>query len=128
MNIVPFPHNKTNVLNILEDIDGNKLNLADKLSKIKTLPTYAKDLNDIEINKSLDEIVNIINLAEKVITDNRKEDWDNMIVNKDVKQIEETKKAFQKNVIEFKLLQQRLFGLYDDLMFKLNRYFNFNDE
>jgi len=130
-NPLYFKYNKKELEQLLEEIDDNNSKpklLKDNIQQVKSITTYGKKLNNIEIDESLQEIVKIVNLAQKIIIEQQKDEWDKITVKKDIKQLEESKKMFQNSVVEFKTLQQRLIGTYEDIIFKLNRYFKFNTE
>lgn len=56
------------------------------------------------------------------------EDWfDNLTVKKDVKEINNSAKLFEKTASEIQVLQQRLESLYEDLGTKLGRYYELDE-
>jgi hypothetical protein len=56
------------------------------------------------------------------------EDWfDNLTVKRDVKEINNSAKLFEKTALEIQGLQQRLESLYEDLGNKLGRYYELDE-
>ena len=56
------------------------------------------------------------------------EDWfDNLTVKRDVKEINNSAKLFEKTALEIQGLQQRLESLYEDLGTKLGRYYELDE-
>ena len=77
-----------------------------------------------EISKSMTEIVEI---AEQLTLQESEHWFDNVTVNRHMKQLKEAQKVFEKTATEMTELQQRLEAAYDDMGSILNRYYKVNE-
>ena len=80
------------------------------------------------IKESLKTITELIYKAES-FTMNESDDWfDGISVKRDMKQLKESSGLFAKTVNEMGLLQQRLESLYEDMGYKLGKYFEIKEK
>lgn len=122
-------YNKKELTRLIENIENetNKPNLLlDDIKKIQSISSHGDKLHTIEIDESLTKINELVSLAEKIIADNQKDSWDIITVKNDIKQLDNSKKILYDSINQFKTMQQRMIGAYDDIIFKLSRYFDFN--
>ena len=69
----------------------------------------------------------IVEIAEQLTLQESEHWFDNVTVNRHMKQLKEAHKVFEKTATEMTELQQRLEAAYDDMGSILNRYYKVNE-
>jgi len=118
--------------NILKEAKRQQWTEEDKKDFLEAVSNFHEYGNNIYKNNSLKESLNtIIELVRKAesFTVNETEDWfDEISVKRDMKQLKESSNLFGKTVNELEILQQRLESLYEDMGYKLGKYFAINEK
>ena len=113
--------------NILKEAKRQQWTEQDKgtfLKAVSKFNEYGSNIYKSEtIKESLKTITELIQKAES-FTINETEDWfDEISVKRDMKQLREASNLFGKTVNEMEVMQQRLESLYEDMGYKLGKYF-----
>ena len=122
----------TSLTNIVEDMYGKKqekVSAKDIQESIKQFSSFGKILQKEENLKQIAETLSSIASKAKNYTLSETEDWfDKVTVNRNMKELTNLSKQFGKIAEESNALQQRMSGLYEDMGYILNRYYEIEGE
>lgn len=96
---------------------------------LESLRTYGNFKNEIYRSKKLREISKqigqMIESAETFTLKETEDGWfDNVTISRDIKELKNDYKLFEKTAKEMTVLQQRLEGLYENIGQRLGRYYD----
>jgi Asp-tRNA(Asn)/Glu-tRNA(Gln) amidotransferase A subunit family amidase len=113
--------------------DKNEIELTDEIKQkfleaVKSFNKYGESIyREAKLKDTMEEICEIGKLAEK-ITLSETEDWfDGISVKKDMKNLNEDVKLFEKTCNEVNQLQQRLESCFESIGHQLNKYYEIQD-
>jgi methyl-accepting chemotaxis protein len=99
------------------------------LELVQNYSSYADDIYRERKLKDITEMITQIGqLAEKIALSNTEDWFDTMSVQRDMKNLAESVKLFEKTAKDISVLQQRLESLFEDIGQKLSRYYDVNQQ
>jgi len=98
----------------------DKKYLRQKITQYNELGTQLSINN---LNETVGIIIKLTKYAKHIIEQNPKDWWDNMTISRDMKHLIDSVKLLEKTSNEIKQLNHRLYATYEDIGYKLNRYF-----
>ena len=114
-----------------EEDDMPAMTKEDKKAFLEAVANYHRLGEMIYRANTLKEVAStlggIVEMAENVTLQESEHWFDNVTVNRHMKQLKEAQKVFEKTATEMTELQQRLEAAYDDMGSILNRYYKVNE-
>ena len=108
--------------------DGKRMTKKDFLKRIAEFRVIGEELNKLaNYQESMQKIGEVCQNAETVIMSEQDEWFDNVTVKKNMQELGNYYKSFEKTATEAKQIQERMLGLYEQMGFVLNRYFNMSE-
>jgi len=113
---------------LYENIKDETLTVKEKKEFIKAISEFNNFGKNIyrttEVNEAIQTITELVEKAQR-ITIGETADWfDSVSVKRDMKSLGESLSLFNKTAKEMGSMQQRMESLYEDMGFKLGKYFN----
>lgn len=113
--------------------DKNEIELTDEIKQkffeaVKSFNKYGESIyRESKLKDAMEEICEIGKLAEKVTLSETGDWFDSISVQKDMKNLNEDIKLFEKTCNEVNQLQQRLESCFESIGHKLNKYYDIQD-
>ena len=117
---------------IMEDIYGTNSEKVSAKEIKEAMKTFSQLGKTLQTEKNLKEIANSLSTIAtkaKTYTLSETEDWfDKVTVNRNMKELTNLSKSFNKIATEAQSLQERMSALYEDMGHVIGRYYEISDE